>query len=106
MWDRETPAITTMLRGLVRRGDHDHGADRDLHSGMYGGAARNPIHVLADILADLHDADGRVTAARLLRRRARSCRTQMRAQWDAPRLRRGGVPRRVGLSVPAGEKGR
>ena len=38
-----------------------HGPTRDLHSGMYGGAVPNPINALARILADLHDADRRVT---------------------------------------------
>ncbi|SDT98058.1 dipeptidase [Stappia sp. ES.058] len=61
MWDRETPAISTMLRGLVGEQITITAADRDLHSGMYGGAARNPIHVLADIIAGLHDESGKVT---------------------------------------------
>ena len=61
MWDKATPAITTTLRGLCGEEITIHAADRDLHSGFYGSAAANPNHVLARILADLHDADGRVT---------------------------------------------
>jgi acetylornithine deacetylase/succinyl-diaminopimelate desuccinylase-like protein len=63
MWSIDTPAITTMLRGLVGEDVTIHGADRDLHSGMFGGAALNPLHVMARILADLHDERGRVTLA-------------------------------------------
>ena len=61
MWDRETPMIITSLRGLAGEEVIIHAATRDLHSGMYGGAARNPIHVLTRVLADLHDAEGKVT---------------------------------------------
>ena len=61
MWSRERAAITMMLRGLVGEEITITAADRDLHSGLFGGAARNPIHVLTDILARLHDRDGRVT---------------------------------------------
>jgi len=60
MWDAETPSITTSLRGLVYEEVRLTCADRDLHSGVFGGAARNPIHVLADILSAMHRPDGSV----------------------------------------------
>ena len=61
MWDPDTPAISVSLRGLVGEEVTVRAADRDLHSGHFGGAAANPIHILARMLADLHDAEGRVT---------------------------------------------
>jgi acetylornithine deacetylase/succinyl-diaminopimelate desuccinylase-like protein len=61
MWDPATPMVTTSLRGLVYDEVRLTCADRDLHSGLFGGAAQNPLRVLAKILAGLHDDNGRVT---------------------------------------------
>jgi len=63
MWDQETPAITAMLRGLVSAELVMRGPSHDLHSGMYGGTLRNPINTLAQLVAKLHDAKGRVALA-------------------------------------------
>lgn len=61
MWDAETPAICASLRGLVGEEVVIKAASRDLHSGGYGGVAANPLHILSDILAGLHDETGAVT---------------------------------------------
>ena len=77
-------------------------ADRDLHSGFYGSAAANPNHVLARILADLRDADGRVTLPGFYDG-VPELPDALRAQWDTLRLRRRGLPRR-GRPVGAGRR--
>jgi acetylornithine deacetylase/succinyl-diaminopimelate desuccinylase-like protein len=105
MWDRETPAITTMLRGLLLEEIVVHGAERDLHSGMFGGPAINPIRVLARIIADLHDAAGRVTVPGFydgVDELPEEIATQWRGLEFDPAAFLGGV----GLSVPAGESDR
>ncbi len=61
MWDAETPAISVMLRGMVGDEIVVKAANRDLHSGLYGGSAQNPNHIVAAIIAGLHDETGRVT---------------------------------------------
>lgn len=60
MWDRDTPAITSRLRGIVYIEAILRGPSHDLHSGSYGGALVNPANALTEILGQLHDADGKV----------------------------------------------
>jgi len=61
MWDQRTPAVTTSLRGLVYEDVKITCADRDLHSGVFGGAAQNPLRLLSQILGEMWDDKGRVT---------------------------------------------
>ncbi|MEX0812849.1 MAG: dipeptidase [Chitinophagales bacterium] len=57
----ENPSITTGLRGLSYVEVEVTGPNRDLHSGIYGGAVDNPINVLCDMIARLKDKDGKIT---------------------------------------------
>ncbi|CAM5770086.1 hypothetical protein LMIY3S_03054 [Labrys miyagiensis] len=105
LWDRDTPAITTMLRGIVYEEVIIKAASRDLHSGMYGGAAQNPIRVLSKILAALHDEDGRVTLPGFYDG-VKDLPAQVKAEWEALGFDGEAFLGEVGLKVPAGEKGR
>jgi acetylornithine deacetylase/succinyl-diaminopimelate desuccinylase-like protein len=105
MWDRDTPAISVGLRGLVGEEITVHAADRDLHSGHYGGAAANPIRVLSKILADVHDENGRVTIPGFYDG-VEETPTQVKASWDALGLTPEKFLGEVGLSIPSGEKDR
>ena len=105
MWDPATPAIQTMLRGLCGEEIVIRAADRDLHSGFYGSAAANPNHVLARILADLRDADGRVTIPGFYDG-VPELPAALRAQWEQLPFDPSAFLGAVGLSVPAGERGR
>lgn len=59
----DVPSITTGLRGLSYVEVEVTGPNRDLHSGIYGGAVPNPINVLNKMIASLHDEDNRITVA-------------------------------------------
>jgi acetylornithine deacetylase/succinyl-diaminopimelate desuccinylase-like protein len=56
----DVPSITTGLRGLTYLEVEVTGPNRDLHSGVYGGAVANPINILCDMISSLHDKDRRV----------------------------------------------
>lgn len=57
----DTPSITTGLRGLTYLQIEVTGPNRDLHSGLFGGAVANPLNVLCNIIASLQDENGKIT---------------------------------------------
>ncbi|MFH1795627.1 MAG: M20/M25/M40 family metallo-hydrolase [Pseudomonadota bacterium] len=105
MWDRDTPAISTALRGLVGEEVIIKAADRDLHSGEFGGAAANPVRVLAKVLAAVHDDDGRVTIPGFYDG-VEETPSQILKQWEGLGLTAEEFLGDIGLSIPSGEKGR
>ena len=105
MWDSDTPAIAASLRGLVGEEFVVTAADRDLHSGMFGGAAANPIHIVADICAGLHDETGRVTLDGFYEG-VEETPANIKASWDKLGRDAASFLGEVGLSLPSGEKGR
>ncbi len=105
LFDDETPAVTTRLRGLLGEELTIEGPDKDLHSGMYGGAAINPIRVLSRIIASLHDDDGRITVPGFYDGVPELTNAQ-RAQWENLGFDAKGFLGEVDLDTPAGEAGR
>lgn len=105
LFDSRVPAITTMLRGLLGEELTVHAANKDLHSGMFGGAAANPIKVLARALASLHDDTGRITIAGFYDD-VPELPEALRAQWQGLAFDHAKFLGDVGLSVPAGEADR
>lgn len=105
MWGRETPALTSMLRGLCGQEMTITAANRDLHSGKFGGAARNALQVMADILASLRRSDGGVAIANFYDNVA-SPPSEVLARWGRLPFDERAFLGDVGLAQPAGEAGR
>ncbi len=105
LFESAVPAITTMLRGLLTEEFTIRGADRDLHSGMYGGLAGNPLHVLARLVAGLHDARGRITLPGFYDG-VPELPEAIRTQWQGLDFDHAAYLGDVGLSEPAGERDR
>jgi acetylornithine deacetylase/succinyl-diaminopimelate desuccinylase-like protein len=103
MWNIDTPALTTRLRGLAYTEITLKGPNRDLHSGMYGGEALNPINALTRILGDLHDAAGRVRIPGFYDDVSPLDPATAR-QWAGLDFDEKAFLRAIGLSHPAGEK--
>ena len=105
LFQSTTPAIVTMLRGLLGEEITIKAASRDLHSGMYGGAAANPIRVLSGILANMHDANSHITIPNFYDG-VTELPDAIRAQWQNLAFDHARFLGDVGLSHPAGETDR
>jgi len=105
MWNAETPAVTTSLRGLVYEEVKVTCADRDLHSGLFGGAAQNPLRLLAKILGAMWDDNGRVVIPGFYDG-VNDLPADIKAELAALNLTPEEFLGQVGLKQPAGEKGR
>ena len=105
MFDAETPSICASLRGLVGEEITIKAANRDLHSGMYGGPAANPIRILTEILADIHDETSRVTIPGFYEG-VEETPSQILKAWQTLGTNADSFLGPIGLSQPAGEKGR
>ncbi len=104
MWNFETPAITTSLRGLAAVEVTVKAASRDLHSGLYGGIALNPINALTRILGDLQDDQGGIRIPHFYDGVA-PVPDALRESWNRLGFDADSFLGEVGLESPAGEHG-
>ncbi|MFQ5817933.1 MAG: dipeptidase [Terriglobia bacterium] len=99
------PTLDVGLRGLVYLEVHVRGASHDLHSGLYGGAAPNPLMALAEILTACKDRRGRILIPGFYRRVKKVSRAELVAWKRLPFNEKKWQREAVGASALVGEKG-
>ena len=104
MWDINTPGVTTRLRGMCNCELTLKGPGLDLHSGLFGGSALNPINALTRILGELHDDQGRIQLPGFYDT-VRAVTPDQQAEWQALGFDEGAFLHGIGLSAPSGEAG-
>ena len=100
----DIPSVTVGLRGLSYVEVEVTGPNRDLHSGLYGGAVPNPINVLCDMIASLKDEDGRITVEKFYDAVAEVSREERAKMARAP-FSLEAYKKSIGLKDVEGEKG-
>jgi acetylornithine deacetylase/succinyl-diaminopimelate desuccinylase-like protein len=105
MFAPELPTLTTGLRGLVYTEIEARGASHDLHSGVYGGAAPNPMQALAEIITGLKGPDGRIRIPGFYKRVKKPSGKELEAWKRLPFNEKGYLKKEVGASALVGEKG-
>ena len=104
IYSQEQPTVTTGLRGLSYVEVSVEGPNRDLHSGLYGGAVPNPIHVLSRMIAKLIDEDGHITIDGFYDN-VESVSTEERAEMNKLKDNPDHFKTSIGLNGVEGEKG-
>ncbi|MGH9182634.1 MAG: dipeptidase [Acidimicrobiales bacterium] len=105
MWSPEVPTTCVGMRGLVAFDIEVRAAATDLHSGLFGGAVANPAHLLARVVAALHDGEGRVTLPGFYARVRPVTEAERRSLADLP-FDEGAWMRAAGIGRLEGEAGR
>ena len=98
------PTLTTGLRGLVYTELEVRGASHDLHSGVYGGAAPNPVQALAEIIANLKGPDGKIRIPGFYQDVRKPSRKELEAWKRLPFKESSFLKKEVGASELTGEK--
>ncbi len=104
MWNIDTPGITTRLRGMANCEITLKGPSMDLHSGLFGGVALNPVNALARILGEMHDKNGRIQIPGFYDA-VKPVSPEQRAQWQGLGFDESAFLHAVGLSGTSGEQG-
>jgi len=105
MFAPNLPTITTGLRGLVYTELEARGAEHDLHSGMYGGAAPNPMHALAQIIMGLKGSDQKIRIPGFYKRVTKPSKAELAAWKRLPFSEKKFMKGEMGATALVGEKG-
>lgn len=100
----DTPSITTGLRGLAYWEVEVTGPNRDLHSGLFGGAVANPINVLAKMISDMVDEDGHITIPGFYNDVLKVSEEERKKMAEAP-FDKEAYKKAIGVKALYGEKG-
>jgi len=105
MFAPELPTITTGLRGLIYTELEARGPAHDLHSGMFGGAAPNPIQALAEIITGLKGRDGKIRIPGFYKNVKHPPRPELASWKKLPFNEKRFLEKEVGAPALVGEKG-
>ena len=105
MFAPELPTITTGLRGLVYTELEARAAAHDLHSGMYGGAAPNPMQALAEIVNKLKAPNGRILIPDFYKRVKKPTAAELASWKKLPFNEKNFMKKEIGTTALVGEKG-